>query len=267
DRSWWARVVFTDPDTGLRRERVRRAINKTDAKAKRKDLLRDLEDHGPKLLDAYNMTFKDLADFYGKSYLVPAQYVDGRKIAGLRSLKTPKMFLRVLTEHFGKRRLRSMTHADIEGFRSARIGTPTRSNKQRSITSVNRELELLRRMLNVAVREGWLSKSPFSSGECLISKADERKRERIISRDEEERLLVACGGYRAHLRPILITALDTGMRRGEILKLTWSDVDIENRIITVRAFNTKNMRERQVSMTCRLARELEAIYGASTKDP
>src|SRR5262249_30880292 len=96
DRSWWARVVFTDPDTGLRRERVRRAINKTDAKAKRKDLLRDLEDHGPKLLDAYNMTFKDLADFYGKSYLVPAQYVDGRKIAGLRSLKTPKMFLRVL---------------------------------------------------------------------------------------------------------------------------------------------------------------------------
>src|SRR5262249_31014487 len=107
----------------------------------------------------------------------------------------------------------------------------------------------------------------FSSGECLISKADERKRERIISRDEEDRLLAACSGQRAHLRPILIAALDTGMRRGEILKLRWSDVDFEDRLITVRAFNTKNMRERQVSMTGRLALELEAAYGASTKDP
>jgi integrase len=58
------------------------------------------------------------------------------------------------------------------------------------------------------------------SGDSLISVADERKRERIITRDEELRLLSACDDrWRRHLRPIVICALDTGMRRGEILSL------------------------------------------------
>jgi integrase len=78
------------------------------------------------------------------------------------------------------------------------------------------------------------------SGDPLISVADERKRERIIIRDEELRLLDACDNrYRSHLRPILICALDTGMRRGEILSLKWSDVDFDERVLTIRAFNTR----------------------------
>ena len=53
------------------------------------------------------------------------------------------------------------------------------------------------------------------SGDPLISMADERKRERIVTREEELRLLTACENrYQKHLRPILICALDIGMRRG-----------------------------------------------------
>src|SRR5439155_8639989 len=79
----------------------------------------------------------------------------------------------------------------------------------------------------------------------LISIADERKRERILTRDEELRLLAACENrYQKHLRPILICALDTGMRRGEIFGLKWSDVDFEERILTIRPFNTKTMKDR-----------------------
>jgi hypothetical protein len=57
---------------------------------------------------------------------------------------------------------------------------------------VNRELALLRRMLNVAMREGWLMRNPFTAGDPLICLADERKRERILTREEEARLLGAC---------------------------------------------------------------------------
>jgi integrase len=57
------------------------------------------------------------------------------------------------------------------------------------------------------------------------------------------------------------------MRRGEILKLRWQDVDFMASLIIVRAFNTKTMRERQVSMTARLTAELEALWGASPKEP
>jgi integrase len=122
-------------------------------------------------------------------------------------------------------------------------------------------------MFNVAQREGWILRNPFNTGDTLISKADERKRERILTREEEEKLLAACSGVRAHLLPIVICALDTGMRQGEIFKLQWSDVDLDNRLINVRAFNTKTMRERQVAITGRLARELQALFDLSTKEP
>jgi integrase len=105
------------------------------------------------------------------------------------------------------------------------------------------------------------------SGDPLISIADERKRERILTRDEEVRLLAACENrYQKHLRPILICALDTGMRRGEIFSLKWSDVDFEERLLTIRAFNTKTMKERQVSLTTRLAIELEKLWEESPKN-
>ncbi len=134
------------------------------------------------------------------------------------------------------------------------------------MAAVNRELEKMRRLLNIAGREGWILRNPMRSGDPLISVADERKRERILTRDEELRLLAACENrYQKHLRPILICALDTGMRRGEIFGLKWSDVDFEERVLTIRAFNTKTMKERQVSLTTRLTLELERLWYASPK--
>lgn len=58
------------------------------------------------------------------------------------------------------------------------------------------------------------------------------------------------------MRPILVCALDTGMRFGEIVKLRWSDVALEARTIVVRALNTKTLRERTIAMTERLHTEL-----------
>jgi integrase len=115
-------------------------------------------------------------------------------------------------------------------------------------------------MLNVALREGWILRNPFASGDSLISVADEQKRERIITRAEETKLLAACETpQRAHLKGILICALDTGMRQGEIFSLRWRDVDLENGLVNIQAFHTKTMKERQVAITTRLALELQRL--------
>ncbi len=134
------------------------------------------------------------------------------------------------------------------------------TKRQRSIGTVHKELELLRRMFNVAVSNGWLMKNPFEMGDSLINPSDEKQRERILTKEEEEKLLAACFGPRAHLRSIIVCALDTGMRRGEIFKLKWSDIDFENGIINIKAFNTKTLRERQVAMTSRLSQELYTLW-------
>jgi integrase len=261
----FARITFTD-ENGKRHEEERRANNRTHAKEIIKQLLRELDDHGEQSLDAARMTFSDLSDYYKKYYLKPAEYIDGRKIAGQRSYRSRQTLLKYLKSYFGQCKLRSITHGSIEKYRAERLTTVTVRGSQRSITSVNRELQLMRRMFNIAQREGWIIKSPFAQSGSLISIADERKRERIITREEEVRLLAACSGKRAHIRPVVICALDTGMRCGEILKLKWADLDFESRIITVRAFNTKTMRERQVAMTTRLTEELQDLYNKSRKE-
>src|SRR5581483_1843873 len=48
-------------------------------------LLRELDDHGGKSIEAAKMTFNELADYYEKTYLIEPQYVGDRKVAGLRS--------------------------------------------------------------------------------------------------------------------------------------------------------------------------------------
>lgn len=261
----FARVTYTDED-GKRCEVERRAKNRSHAKDLIKQLIRELDDYGGESVESAQMTFSDLANYYEQTYLIEPQYVDGRKVAGLRDLYHAKMFLKILREFFGKLKLRSIRHGDIERFKASRLKTPTKHNKQRSIASVNRELALLGRMLNVATREGWILKNPFTSGNTLINSADERKRERILTRGEEEKLIAACVGPRAHLKAILICALDTGMRMGEIFKLKWRDVDFAERVIIIQAFNTKTMRERQVAMSERLTLELLALYEKSTQE-
>jgi len=123
-------------------------------------------------------------------------------------------------------------------------------------------------MLNVAQREGWILRNPFVAGDSLISVADEQKRERILKREEEAKLLAACDTpQRAPLRAILMCALDTGMRQGEIFSLRWRDVEFENGLLNIQAFHTKTMKERQVAIITRLALELERLRASAPDNP
>ncbi|MCI0392768.1 MAG: site-specific integrase [Acidobacteria bacterium] len=265
--SWVARVDFTD-DSGKRRVARRYCETKTEANRKRQELVRSIEERGEKAVDGDKLTFKTLAEKYKEARLIPAEYVNQRKIAGVRSLSSALFAVRVLVEHFGDRRVRAIKHSDIEAFKLARLKIPTVRGTERSITSVNRELEILRAILNFALRQDWISKNPFNSGASLISKADETHRERVMTFEEEERLLAACEvDSRRHLCPILIAAVDTGMRRGELLKLRWRNVDIIARSIEIEAFNTKTARARVVAMTSRLESELKRLYENAPKDP
>jgi integrase len=285
DGQLYARVVYRD-EFGRRRERHYPAESKTHARELYKEKLQELTTHGERMLDADRMSFSELASEYEKHKLIPAEYQGERKTAGLRSLDTPKMFLKTLVNYFGSKRIRNITHADIEKFKRERLKAPVvikykdpetgkekTRERPRSIASVNRELEILRAALRFAVQQGWLIRSPFEAGAPLISKADETRRERILSREEETKLLDACLLYnrnnrqsRAHLRPVIIAALDTGCRRGELFQLKWSDVDLDSRTINVRSATTKTQRARSVPISARLLAELTVLRQAAKSE-
>jgi integrase len=267
DKKLYARVQFTD-EQGRKRDLWRTAESRTHAKEIIKRILREVEDSGAKILDAARVTFVQLADYYLDNYLVEARYENEIKVSGLRSLATPKYQLKTLRDYFGKRKLSELTYGDIRSFKIARMQSRTKHDNQRCIASTNRELALLRRVLSVAVRQQWLRSNPFNHGESLISAAAEVKRQRFLSRSEEERLLAAIDAEpkRTHLKGIILISLDCSLRRGEITSLSWSDVNLVSRTITVRSLNAKTSRSRTVAMTTRVYECLCHLWQQSAQD-
>lgn len=257
-------------------------MRETRTKAEARDELREMcasfDRSNGREFDARRFTFNRLADYYTAHYLKPAVYKDGRKIDGLRSVETSKFLVSRLRSFFGDKLIHDITYHDLRLFRESRFAVPTAHDiakfgrakakdetltlvSTRSVASVNRELTCLRRMLNIACMEGWLARNPFHLGKSLISAADERKRTRTLSPTEETRLLAACATpKRAHLADIIVCALDTGMRRGEILTLKWMDVDLETGIIQIQATNTKTLTAREVKVTTRLLERLKQAH-------
>lgn len=86
--------------------------------------------------------------------------------------------------------LKNISHTDIEEFKAKRLKTKSKCG-ERSIVDVNRTLALMRSMMRFAVQNGWIFQSPFELGKPLVSIADETKRERTLSRDEENHFLAA----------------------------------------------------------------------------
>jgi integrase len=287
DGRWFYRYQYTD-EFGKRRNVRRLATSESNAKSQLRKALNKHDDNGERGIEGERLRFSKLADEYAKRKVFEPEYQGDRKVAGLRSYQSVELLLETLKAHFADKRVASITHADVETFKLTRLRTPKSNGESRTIASVNRELACLRAVLRYAVRQGWLSRSPFAAGEPLISTADETRRERVLSRDEELRLLDACGERtltykrkgrfkgkkitvvdkgekREHLRALIVAALDTAMRRGELFRLKWEDVDLERGVISIKAMNTKTARARTVFVTPRLREELTKLWEKSPK--
>lgn len=100
----YARLQYID-ETGKRREKLRRADNRTTARRLIKEMSKELENHGEETLQSDKMTFREIAAKYEKAKLVAATYQNGIKISGKRSLLPSKSALKPLTEFFGHKHI------------------------------------------------------------------------------------------------------------------------------------------------------------------
>src|SRR5262249_43751714 len=153
-------------------------------------------------------------------------------------------------------RLRDIQVANLRGYRKHRLFCKNRRGEPLSVATVNRELSTMRAMLNEALVNDWILTNPFKkvrSGE-LIRIVDESSGETILTIEEEKALLAACSGdLRRHLKALVVAALDTGARQGELLKLRWSDIDFEEGVIkNVTSYKGKTIQRREVPLTGRL---------------
>jgi integrase len=148
------------------------------------------------------------------------------------------------------RTLALLTSSDLARYRDERL-------KVVAPASVIRELNLISHAIDVARRE-WgvhLGENPVK----LVKRPTAPKgRTRRLRETEEERLLAAADRSRCrYLRPLIVLAVETGMRRGEILALDWKHVDLERRVAHLPT--SKNGWGRDVPLSARAADTLRAL--------
>lgn len=112
--------------------------------------------------------------------------------------------------------------------------------------TINRDLSVLRHILYWAVDEQLFPANPLAR---LKMVRERRIRRQILSLAEEESLLGVATG---HLRTMLLIALDTGMRRGEITSQRWEDIDFAQKILSVTHSKTPEGESREIPLTARL---------------
>lgn len=96
--------------------------------------------------------------------------------------------------------------------------------------TILRELGLLRRIFNIAIQEWELCKeNPVSKVLKTLGKVDS-KRVRYLKPDESQKLIMELPDW---LKPIVTLARHTGLRRGNLLELTWQQVNLQSKLIVI----------------------------------
>lgn len=160
--------AYVQGRTGPETRNIRRQVgNKTEGNNLLKKLLNDIDQHSSTIIDGAKLTFTELATIYRDEKLIEPVYEDGVRVAGLRSYKIERRRLKTLVAHFEKRRVVTITHSDILKFKLKRLKDPNKRDAKQGIdstlklASVHRELRLMRAVLNLAKRKGWITRNPF----------------------------------------------------------------------------------------------------------
>jgi integrase len=222
--TWWS-SIFID---GVRHCQSTGTSNRRSAEAIERQFRDELNDARHRVPHVNpDMTFGELA---------------ARFIAN--GMSTPYSLDRLnhLLPFFSEMPIRDISPATVRRYRQQRH----EEKKTLKVATVNRDLSVLRRVLYWAVEERIIAVNPL--GRLRMER--ERRTKRPVMSIREENLLMAKSP--THLQRIIRCALDTGMRRGEILTQRWEDIDFDNRILNVTHSKTPEGEARDIPLKGRL---------------
>lgn len=187
---------------------------------------------------------RKLSDFI-EEYL---KYAKGNKAQ--KSYERDMITLKHFTDFIQTDRLNAITAPKLEGYKTHRREQGAKPS------TLNRELNTIKAMFNKAVAWNALAQNPAKS----VQKFKEpRHKVRFLTKEEIHTLLKTADDKS---RPIIEVLLNTGLRRDELIHLTWRDVDLKNRVLSVQAkdgWHPKDYETRHIPMTARLTEVLESL--------
>lgn len=165
-----------------------------------------------------------------------------------RGFKQKLSVVNLLVNTFGQYPLRRFDSRLLEHYQSDMLV------KGKKNATANRHLATIKHMFTKAVEWDMVEEDVLKRVRRVKMLEENNRRMRFLSTSECSSLVDNCD---KHLRPIVITALNTGMRKSEILNLKWDDVDLKHNLITVR--NTKNGEPRRIAINGTLRETLSNI--------
>jgi integrase len=157
------------------------------------------------------------------------RYLSWCESIGQKDYRSKKQRMVVIVGKLGKETLLGkITRADIEKYQAERSASQSRYKKLLNPATVNRELAVLKHLFTKAVDWRVLDQSPAVAVKLHREK---NRRVRYLSAEECRALLAACPSIT--LKCIILLAIHTGMRKGEILKLKWIDTNLRERFIEI----------------------------------
>jgi integrase len=158
-----------------------------------------------------------------------------------------------LIRHLGARRASQLSLREVDRYRADRLDETTARGGPPSPATLDREVELLKRIINYGVECRRVYANPIARVK-LLGKSNIRKS--VVKEDAFKRLHAAAA---EPLKPILLVAFDTGMRLSEILRLRRDQLDLTEGCIELAAEDTKTDEPRRVYLTPRVREALGAL--------
>jgi integrase len=222
--TWWV-YLYRD---GIRHQYSTGTTNRKQAEKIQDKLKQELNDRQFQIVDADPaMTFGELAARFIASGSVRPHHL---------------YHLKFLLPFFSDFPVLRITKSLAEEFRAVRH----QRNHAIKDATINRDLSVLRHIFYWAVDEQLLAANPLTR---LKMVRERRTRRQVLSVTEEVLLLGAAQG---HLYAMILMALDTGMRRGEITAQTWEDIDFSQKVLYVTRSKTPEGESREIPFTKRL---------------
>jgi integrase len=192
--------------------------------SKRKQEIREGKQPEP-IKKINNILFKDAAK----------EYLEFVKIQ--RSYESKTYYIKALCNAFGNLPLRQVNTRLIEQFQSDKIASGKKP------ATVNRYLATLKHLYTKALDWDMIEEYAWKKVKKVKLLEENNKRLRYLTVEECQRLIECCN---PRLKPIVIMALNTGMRKSEILNLTWNDIDMNHDLILLK--DTKNGERREINI-------------------
>jgi integrase len=254
DGRWLVVKKYVDRK-GRDKKKSRLADSRVKANRLMTALVKEIDDElaGLQTPDSRLRTFRQVAVYCKENIFTPPVYDGLTKLSGLRSHEDVHRYVDSLVRFFGPMEFDLIEYEDVVEYRDKRLRKKTHRGTTRKAASVNRELAYLRRIFKIGIRKKWRTAgNPFAEGDPLIQVSREVKKERIISVEEEQRLLAAAAAdwHRVGHLPFAITmALETGMRMSEQFRLTDEDIRLEQRVLIATSYKGKVAKKRFVAIT------------------